>query len=225
MPPPYKWAPPANIIGTVTLKGTPPAEMVMTDLKEDATCGPLHTEVPTTHHYVVGPKGGLANVVVMLKGISGKSTGASAPPLVLDQKGCLYSAAILAVQTGQKIVVKNSDPVPCTTSTCCPPSRAIRRTTRPQPAGRAGLDVLISQTGELPQVQVRRASVDVRLGDRGGSSLFRRDRQGRQAFKIENVPPGKYTIETDAPQGRARWRGKEVEVKDGDVTVDFTLRS
>src|ERR1700758_1873458 len=46
----------------------------------------------------------------MLTGISGKSTGGSAPPLVLDQKGCMYVPYIAAVQTGQKIVVRNSDP-------------------------------------------------------------------------------------------------------------------
>jgi len=47
----------------------------------------------------------------LLKGISGKSTGASAPPVTIDQKGCLYEPQILAVQTGQKLLVKNSDPV------------------------------------------------------------------------------------------------------------------
>ena len=66
-------------------------------------------KVPTTHFYVVGPNGEFADVVVSLKGVTGKSTGASAPPAVLDQKGCLYSPQILAVQTGQKIIVRNSD--------------------------------------------------------------------------------------------------------------------
>ena len=66
--------------------------------------------LPTTHFYVVGADGGLGDVVVSLQGVSGKSTGASAPPVVLDQKGCLYTPQILAVQTGQKLIVKNSDP-------------------------------------------------------------------------------------------------------------------
>ena len=54
-------------------------------------------------------KGELADVVISLKGITGKSTGASAAPVVIDQKGCLYTPTIVAVQTGQKIIVKNSD--------------------------------------------------------------------------------------------------------------------
>src|ERR1043166_4239513 len=100
-----------EITGTVTLKGTPPKEKDITPLKDDPTCGKLHTEMPTTHFYVVGPKAELADVVISVEGISGKSTGASAAPVVLDQKGCEYTPQIFAVQTDQKIMVKNSDPV------------------------------------------------------------------------------------------------------------------
>src|SRR6266478_6645366 len=70
-----------EITGTITLKGTPPKEKDITPLKEDPTCGKLHTDMPTTHFYVVGPKGELADVVVSVQGISGKSTGASAAPV------------------------------------------------------------------------------------------------------------------------------------------------
>src|SRR6266446_9888253 len=101
----------SDITGTVTLKGTPPAEKEITPLKDDPNCGKLHTTVPTTHFYVVGPKGELADVIVSLNGISGQSTGASAPSVNLDQKGCEYTPSIQAVQTDQKILVKNSDPV------------------------------------------------------------------------------------------------------------------
>src|ERR1041384_2569548 len=68
-----------DITGVVTLKGTPPAETPLpAALQQDATCGKAYPTLPTTHHFVVGKEGELANVVVMLKGISGKSTGASA---------------------------------------------------------------------------------------------------------------------------------------------------
>src|SRR5215467_915552 len=101
-----------EITGTITLKGTPPKEKDITPLKDDATCGKLHTDMPTTHFYVVGPKAELADVVVSIQGVSGaKSGGASASPVVLDQHGCEYVPQILAVQTDQKVMVKNSDPV------------------------------------------------------------------------------------------------------------------
>jgi hypothetical protein len=56
----------ADITGTITLKGTPPKEKEITPVMEDANCSKLHTSVPTTHFYVVGGNGGLADVVVSL---------------------------------------------------------------------------------------------------------------------------------------------------------------
>src|ERR1035438_9586859 len=76
----------ADITGTVTLKGTPPKEKDITPVMEDANCSKLHTTVPTTHFYVTGPKGELADVIVSVQGISGKSSGASAPPMMLASK-------------------------------------------------------------------------------------------------------------------------------------------
>ena len=99
-----------DIVGVITLTGTPPPEKEITPLMENPDCAKMHATTPTTHFYVVGAKGELADVVVSLKGVTGKSTGASQPPAVLDQKGCLYTPQILAIQTGQKLVVKNSDP-------------------------------------------------------------------------------------------------------------------
>jgi len=102
-----------DITGTITLKGTPPAEVdfgpKMTELSPD--CVALYSgKLPTSHFYVVGAGGELADVVVSLKGVPSSSADASAPPVVMDQKGCLYVPTILAVQTGQKLIVKNSDP-------------------------------------------------------------------------------------------------------------------
>src|SRR5256885_17108836 len=79
-----------DITGKITLKGTAPIEKDVPQIKDDPNCGKLHTAPQTTHHYVVGPNGELANVVVSITGKPG-STGASAPPIVLDQKGCEYT--------------------------------------------------------------------------------------------------------------------------------------
>src|ERR1039458_1180459 len=100
-----------DITGIVILNGTPPPERPITPLKDDPICGKFYTEMPTTHFFVVGPNKELADVIVMLKGIAGKSTGASAEAAVIDQKNCLYSPQILAIQTGQKLLVRNSDPL------------------------------------------------------------------------------------------------------------------
>src|SRR6185436_765395 len=79
-----------DITGTITLKGTPPPEKEITQVKDDVNCGKLHTEAVKTRFFVVGAGGELADTVVLLKGITGKSTGAAAAPLLVDQKGCEY---------------------------------------------------------------------------------------------------------------------------------------
>src|ERR1017187_6359730 len=113
----------ADIIGTITLQGTPPAEKEITPMMDNPDCAAMYNgKAPTTHFYVVGPKGEFADVVVSLKGVTGKSTGAGAPPVVLDQRGCLYSPQILAIQTGQKLIVKNSDN--CVHNVHCTPTVA-----------------------------------------------------------------------------------------------------
>src|SRR5438445_12442105 len=104
-------APSADISGTITLKGTQPPETEIPQLKDDPQCTGLHSGPARTRFYVVGPKGELADVFVVLKGMDGKSAGVSAAPAVLDQCGCEYVPYVLAIQTNQKLLVKNSDPV------------------------------------------------------------------------------------------------------------------
>ena len=95
-----------DLTGTITFKGTPPGERELSPIRDNPDCSAMYPgALPKTKFYVVGAGGELADVVVYLKGVPSASTGASAPPVVMDQKGCLYVPQILAVQTGQKVVV------------------------------------------------------------------------------------------------------------------------
>ncbi len=98
-----------DITGKVTLKGTPPKEK---KLPLDPFCSKANKNAgsATTRFYVTDDNGGLAEVFVSLREVKGEFTAPS-EPAVLDQVGCEYTPYILAAQTGQKIVVKNSDPV------------------------------------------------------------------------------------------------------------------
>ena len=97
-----------DLTGTISFKGTPPAEKELTPIKDDPNCSALYPNgLPTTHFYTVSAAGGLGDVIVTVKGATGP---ANTKPAVLDQKGCVYTPSILAVQVGQKVVVKNSDP-------------------------------------------------------------------------------------------------------------------
>jgi len=210
-----------DITGTVTLKGTPPKEKDITPVMEDANCSKLHTTMPTTHFYVVGAGGGLGDVIVSLEGISGKSTGASAPPVLLDQKGCEYVPSIFAVQTGQKIVVKNSDPVLHNVHTM--PAEGSGNTTKNEAQLPNGPDLTFTFTKPESFLKFK---CDVHSWMFAWVSIFDHPYfavSGKDGtFKIANVPPGKYKIQ--AAHRKAGVVTQEVEVKEGEpAKVDFTL--
>ncbi len=98
----------SGVSGKIVLKGTPPPA---SNMSMDAACGKLHTTIPKTRLYVVGESGELADVFVHIKdGLTGKSFPPASPAL-LDQKGCEYVPYVLGLQTGQKLLVRNSDPM------------------------------------------------------------------------------------------------------------------
>jgi plastocyanin len=211
-----------DITGTITLKGTPPAEKAITPLKEDPTCGKFHSEMPTTRFYVVGPKGELADTVVYLEGISGKSAGGSAPAVVIDQKGCEYVPQILAVQTGQKITVKNSDPVLHNVHTQ-PTVEGNKEANQAQMPNGADLNFSFDK----PEVFLK-FKCDVHPWMFAWVSVFDHPYyalSGKDGtFKIANVPAGKYTLV--AQHRKAGTVKQEIEVKDGEAAkADLTLEA
>ena len=210
-----------DITGKITLKGTAPAEKDITPLKDDANCGKFHPTTPKTRFYVVGADGALADVIVSLQGISGKSTGASAAPLVLDQKGCEYIPSILAAQTGQKLNIKNSDPVLHNVHTQPVATSGNKESNNAQMAG--GADIVITFDKAEPFLKFK---CDVHPWMFAWVSVFDHPYfavSGKDGtFKIANVPAGKYKIE--AAHRKAGSVVQEIEVKDGEAAkVDFSL--
>jgi plastocyanin len=213
-----------DITGTVTLKGTPPPEKKI-DMSADAKCG-MHATEPTTHHYVVGSKGELANAVVALQGISGKSTGASAAPLVLDQKGCEYEPQISAIQTGQKVEVKNSDPTLHNVDVQPAEASGNKGENQAQLPGSPPLILGFNH----PELFIK-TKCDVHPWMFAWVSVFDHpyfsvtDKDGK--YTIKNVPDGKYTIAVYHRKAAPAEKPvtAEVEVKGGSITKDFTLEA
>jgi len=212
----------ADVTGTITLKGTPPKEREITPLKEDATCGKFHAEMPTTHFYVVGSKGELADVVVSLQGVAGKSTGASAAPALLDQKGCEYVPQILAVQTEQKIQIKNSDPVLHNIHDLPNPDSGNKEQNMAQMPNGPELSFAFSKPEDFLKFKC-----DVHPWMFAWVSVFDHPYfavSGKDgSFKIANVPPGKYTLK--AAHRKAGVITQEIEVKDGAPPVQLTIEA
>ncbi|HWD92050.1 MAG TPA: carboxypeptidase regulatory-like domain-containing protein [Verrucomicrobiae bacterium] len=220
------WASAADITGTVTLSGTPPPEREITPLESDAVCGKLNSGKVSTTFFVVGPNKGLADVIVMLKGVPAQPAAASTASAEIDQKGCLYRPQILAIQTGQKLIVKNSDPTmhnvhvnPTAPANLDAYSTKI---SQPQTPGSADLTYSFTAPENFMKFQ---CDVHpwmfawVTVVDNPYFAMT--DKDGK--FTIKNVPPGHYKIAAlhrkAAPQGVE----KDVDVKDSGASVDFTL--
>jgi len=207
-----------DIVGKVSLKGTPPAEK---DLPLDPACGKLWpNEKPKTRFYAVGADSGLADVFVYLK--QAPAGGAPGKPAMLDQKGCEYTPYILGLQTGQKLLVRNSDPVLHNVHAT---PKINKEFNLAQMAG--GKD--IERSFDQSEVFVR-FKCDVHpwmfayVGVVPHGYFAVTDKDGK--FKIEGVPAGKYTLaafhrKTHVTDDKATTQ--EVEIKDGAVTANFTV--
>ena len=98
-----------TIHGVVHFDGTPPERKLMA-IGSTAGCE-HHPEPPLTEEVLVDD-GKLANVFVYIK--QGLEDWIVPPPsdapAVLSQTGCMYRPRVLGMRTGQKLLVRNSDP-------------------------------------------------------------------------------------------------------------------
>lgn len=202
----------ADVTGKITLKGKPPEEKA---IPLDPLCGKLHQQPLKTRFYVVGQDGGLADTFVYIKeGLDGKAAPAATGTAVLDQVGCEYVPYVLGLQTGQKLIVKNSDPLLHNVHVMPNPSSGNKESNKAQPAGfkpfeyafdnsevflRFKCDVhpwMFSYVGVVPHPYF---AVTNEKGE----------------FKIPNVPPGEYVIEAVHRKTHPSGKGISQKIKVG----------
>jgi Carboxypeptidase regulatory-like domain len=100
-----------SITGTVKLNGTAP-HMKGIDMSKDPYCVSQHKDKPPAlENVVVGSGGGIQNVVLYLsEGLpAGAATAVPSQEPTFDQKGCMYTPHVLAVDADQKFKVTTSD--------------------------------------------------------------------------------------------------------------------
>lgn len=209
----------ADITGKVSLKGTPPPEKA---LPLDPACGKLWpNEKPKTRFYAVGADSGLADVFVYLKKFDGK-VEPSAKPALLDQRGCEYVPYVLGLQTGQKLLVRNSDPV---LHNVHGTPKINKEFNLAQMAG--GKD--IERSFDQAEVFVR-FKCDVHqwmfayVGVVSHPYHAVTDKDGK--FKIEGVPAGKYTLvafHRKAHGTEDKAVAQEITVADAAVAANFSV--
>ncbi len=101
-----------NLTGRIVLKGSPPAAEPF-NLGRDVCCIEAN---PKDERWLVGPKGGLANVVVSLRLgrdelVPDSEKGSSnQTALSLTNRDCRFEPRVLIMQTGQTLKLVNDDP-------------------------------------------------------------------------------------------------------------------
>lgn len=179
----------ATINGTITFTGTPPEPQPI-DMSEEPVCAEKHEGQPSFQPVMVS-NGNLARVFVFVsEGLGDRSFPPSSDGVVLDQEGCRYDPHVLGIQTGQPLVIRNSDDVLHNINTQSTANRAFN-ISQPQ----AGME----STREFSTPEVM---VPVQCDVHGWMSAYIgvtdhpyhavTDESG--AFTISGLPPGQYTV-------------------------------
>jgi Carboxypeptidase regulatory-like domain len=221
-----KAAPPsaASVTGTIKLDGTAPHQKPI-DMSKEPSCAAIHKDHPvTTETVVAGPDGGLANAVVYVsQGLSGAAateTASSTP--TWDQKGCQYIPHVLPLDVNQHFKVTNSDATSHNIHPMPKPGGANHEWNKSQPSGAPPIDA--SWQAEEVAIHVKcnihpwmSGYMVVVKGPYGIS-----DDKG--SFKIENLPPGNYTL--SAWQENYGSQTQQVTVAAGKpATANFTFKA
>lgn len=98
-----------DVTGKVAFDGAAP-KMARLNMNADPVCMKAHKDPVFSEEVVVNKNGTLKNVLVYVKDGLGKKFDAPATKVEFDQEGCKYSPHVLGIQTGQELIVKNSDP-------------------------------------------------------------------------------------------------------------------
>lgn len=97
--------PRSAVKGTVTFEGEPPER-----LKLQRSTDPLCAKTEKLSEDVIVTNGKLKDVLVRVKnGALPAAPRAEPPPVLVDQKDCMYAPRVVGLVAGQKLAVRNSD--------------------------------------------------------------------------------------------------------------------
>jgi hypothetical protein len=211
-----------KITGTVKLDGAAP-HMKGIDMGKDPFCSKAHASDPGhLETYVVGSGGGLENVVVYItEGLTGPAasqTAATEP--VFDQKNCMYTPHVLALDVDQKFKVTTSDQTTHNIHPLPNPMTGNIPWNQSQPPGASPVEKSWKAAEVIPvQCNIHPWMHGWFVVVKGPYATT--DSNG--AFTINNVPPGSYTV--TAWQEAAGTQTQKVTVAAGGAgSANFTFK-
>lgn len=209
-----------KITGTVKLDGTAP-HMKGIDMSKDPYCTKIHANDPAHLETVeVGKNGGLENVVLYIsEGFSGTQKASNVP--VFDQKGCMYTPHVLAMNVGQDYKVTTSDQ---TTHNIHPEPNPMAGNipwNRSQPPGAAPIIQSWKAEEVIPvQCNIHPWMHGFFVVVKGPYAVT--DENG--SYTIENLPAGNYTV-TSWQESYGKQTQKVTVAEGKPATADFTYKA
>ena len=210
-----------KITGTVKLDGAAP-HMKGIDMSKDPYCAKAHASDPAHLEQVVaGANGGLANVVLYLsEGYTGSPTASTTVP-VFDQKNCMYTPHVLALDVNQTFKVTTSDqtthnihPLPNAMTGNIPWNQSQPPSAAPVEKSWKAAEVIPVQCNIHPWMHGWFVVVKGPYATTDGDGKY----------TINNVPPGSYTV--TAWQEQYNTMTQKVTVASGaSATADFAFKA
>jgi plastocyanin len=208
-----------KITGTVKLDGAAP-HMKGIDMSKDPYCSKAHASDPAhLETYVVGAGGALENVVLSIDGWSGSAQVTTAIP-VFDQKNCMYSPHVLAMDAGETFKVETSDQTAHNIHPLPNPMVNVGWN-QSQPPGAPPIEKSWKAAEVIP------VKCNIHPWMNGWFVVVKgpyatTDANGK--YTIAGVPPGSYTV--TAWQEAAGTQTQKVTVAaGGSATADFTFKA
>ena len=209
-----------GIAGRVTLRGEAPPEKPI-DMSSQPPCAKLQTNSPTTRFFVVGPDGGLADVLVSIVDSLDRRRYEAAPTNhELVFVNCQIQPYVSAIMAGQRVLFRSADQI----------THNVQLTTTNNPEVNLALMARsVSRVVRLPSPEnFLRVKCDVHPWEIAYLSVVEHpffavtDTNG--GFVIPNVPPGKYTLRAWHRKAQATNSVARVTVYSGKISpVSFIL--
>ena len=210
----------ATISGKVSFEGEKP-KPVQIRMDAEAYCASAHKEPVYSDQLVVNENNALEYVFVYVKeGLGDKAYEPSKEPVVLDQKGCMYSPHVVGVQAGQPIKVVNSDP---TTHNIHPVPTNNREWNKSMAPGVPPIEQTFAREEVMIPVKCNvHPWMKSYIGVLKHPFFAITGKDG--TFVIKGLPPGDYTIEAWHEKLGTLTQKVSVAAKES-KTVDFTMKA